>query len=187
MKTIGTFVVVAVLGVLTAGSARAAAPTFEDCQSAGNYGYNSAYSITSSVMNKAACGDTQVRKGEVALARQAKRQKIPAHNPHAHKVCFYGGYYEGYIDALVTEAGQCGATLELASVARAAAAVFTAMHEALLAIDDGVIDSVFDNVFQAPDLDLDDLADQCDEVIYDDAFDLEAGLDELVDSVCRND
>jgi hypothetical protein len=172
--------------LLVAGPAQAASPTFEDCESASNYGYNTSWQFVSSVMNKAACAEIQVRKGEIALARQAKRQKIPPHNTDALKTCFYTGLYAGYIDALVVEFEQCNDDLPLASVARAAAAVFTAMHEALSNVNDGVVDTVFDDVFDAPDLDPGPLAEQCFEVIYDDVLDLEAGLDELVETVCEN-
>lgn len=183
MKTIGTIVAL----MLVSGTATAANPTFGDCESAENYGYATAWQLTSAVMNKAACSEIAVRKGEVALARQAKRQKIPAHNPQEHKICFYAGFYAGYVDALVVEAGQCNAPVELASVARAASAVFTAMHESLIGINDAIVDQVFDGVFTAPNLGEDAIAEQCEEPIYDDVLDLEAGLDELVDSVCRND
>jgi hypothetical protein len=195
MKIIGTMVVLGALSLLPEGTAQAAS-TFEDCASAQNYGNQTARHWVGTVMNRVSCADASVRKGENALAKQMRRQRINAHNPLSHQVCFYQGLYAGYIEGLETEAAKCHAGLELSTVAQAASAVFIAMQEAALAIDDGIINQVFDGIFWAPELEVDTRVEQCDDVINvsvlgdaadDDDVVIPDGLDELVASVCLND
>jgi len=182
MKRIGILVVSSALLVITAGAASAANETFVDCDSAYNYGKNTADFYVSAAMNQATCDAARLEKAEVVLARTLKRQKINPTNSEATKVCFYQGLYAGYVEMLAAEYADCGLGLELLpSVVRAAVSIFTAMH-VLDSVDDADIDQVFDGVFTAPDAS----SVACADYIVD-ATTQDDGLGELIDSVCWND
>lgn len=182
MKRTGILVVSSALLLGAAAPASAADETFANCSSAINYGTNTSTYFVSSAMNTAKCDGAIIERAEAVLARQFARRTIAASNPDEIKVCFYEGLYEGWIDTLVSEYGECGYTLSLSSVSRAAVSIFTALHASLERVDNGEIDIVFDGVFRAPSAD----RQVCDDYVSSETEGLDEGRNELVDSVCWN-
>jgi hypothetical protein len=170
--------------LLAVSGAAFADDTFADCDSAASYGWNTASFYVSASMNRAACDVNLTEKAEAALGRALKRQRIAPRNSEAIKVCFYDGLYRGYVAELARAHDSCDRELSLApSVARAAVAVFTAMHQGLASVDRADVNAVFDDVFEAPA----ESADACARyVLTSDAGHL-TRVDILVDSVCWND
>jgi hypothetical protein len=180
MKRIGTLVLFGALGLLSS-VASAATSTFDDCDSAYNYGENTAQFYVSASMNRAACDVASVARAEVALSHSMRRQKIQPQNSEELKVCFYEGLYDGYVTSLYNEHASCNQPLSLSSVARAAATVFSAMQSSLDAVNDGVVERVFGHVFYAPP----SQAASCEDYIRGEQTDA-PGLDALVGAVCSN-
>lgn len=178
MKRIGSLMV---LGALLSFSSVAAAsqPTFEDCDSAFNYGQNTALFYVSASTNRVAC---DLQRAELALGRSLKKQKIPPQNTEDMKVCFYEGLYAGYVAGLESAHESCGDTVSLASVARAAATVFSAMSDGLDDVDDAEVVRVFAHVFYAQP----SAANACEAFLRGEEGD-GAGVNALVNSVCWND
>jgi hypothetical protein len=182
MKRIGILVMGGVLGLLLPAVASAAPPTFEDCDSAYNYGANTSQFYVSASMNRAACDSASVARAELALAHSLRRQKIQPQNSDELKVCFYEGLYDGYVSTLYSEHATCGDSLSLLSVARAAVTVFSAMQGSLDYVDDGMVDRVFAHVFYAPPAQ----TGSCESFIHSEQADL-PGLGAMVGAVCRNE
>jgi hypothetical protein len=181
MKRIGILALSGVLGLLAPAVASAASPTFEDCDSAYNYGSNTAQFYVSASMNRASCDNAVVTRAEVALGHSLRRQKIPPQNSEELKVCFYEGLYFGYVSALYQEHSNCGDSLSLLSVARAAVTVFSAMQSSLDQVDDGEVESVFGHLFYAPT----SQGSSCEGFIRGEQVDA-PGFGALVDAVCWN-
>ena len=181
MKRIGILVMCGALGLLSPAVASAAPPTFEDCDSAFNYGQNTAQFYVSASMNRAACDAASVVRAEVALGHSLRRQKIQPQNSEDLKVCFYEGLYAGYVGGLQSERASCGEGLPLLSVARAAVTVFSAMQGSLDSVDDGIVDRVFGHVFYAPPAQ----AQSCEGFVRGEQTDV-PGLGALVGDVCWN-
>jgi hypothetical protein len=177
MKRIGTLMV---LGALLSFSSVAAAsqPTFEDCDSAFNYGQNTSLFYVSASTNRVGC---DLQRAEVALARSLKKQKIPPQNTEEMKLCFYEGLYAGYLTGLQSAYDSCNDGLSLASVARAASSVFSAMLGGLDSVDDGDVFRVFAHTFYAPS----SAANACEAFLRGEEGD-GAGVNALVSAVCFN-
>ena len=182
MKRIAILVVFGAASMLAMGTAVAAPPTFDSCESAFNYGANTSRFFVTASLTRAACNDEKMEDAEDALFKSLKKQKIQPHNSEDLKVCFYEGLYSGYIEGLVSEYADCQYHLGIVSVARAAVAVFTAMNTFLDSVDDYEIDQVFDGVRETQPEDR--LA--CETTILD-SVEHSGGLVELLRSVCRND
>lgn len=181
-------IVVLSLAALMAGTGvapAAADDTYADCDSAANYGWNTAWQFVSASFNRAACDPTMIDKAEAALARSLKKQQIAARNPEWAKVCFYQGLYHGYVTALASEYADCGRDVGLLpSVARAAVSVFVAMQAGLEQVDGYEVDNVFEGAFVAGP----ELGEDCtNHVLGSEAAGHSDGLDELVESVCWNE
>jgi hypothetical protein len=181
-------IVVLSLAVLTVGAGvtpAAADDTFADCDSAANYGWNTAWQFVSSSLNRAACDPTITERAEAALGRSLKKQQIAGRNPEWAKVCFYQGLYHGYVDALAAEYADCGRAFGLLpSVARAAVSVFIAMQSGLEQVDGHEVDNVFEGAFEAPAA----LGEDCTNFILgSEAGSRSDGLEELTESVCWNE
>jgi hypothetical protein len=181
-------IVVLSLVVLTVGagvSSAAADDTFADCDSAANYGWNTAWGYVSASFNRAACDEQKLDKAEAALARSFKKLQIPARNPEWAKVCYYEGLYHGYVAALESEYADCGRAFGLLpSVARAAVSIFVAMQSGLEQVDGHEVDNVFEGAFAAPAA----LGEDCtNEILDGEAAGHSDGLEELIESVCWNE
>jgi hypothetical protein len=182
MKRIGILVMGGVLGLLSPAVASASSPTFEDCDSAYNYGANTSGYFVSASMNRAACDGPAVARAEVALSHSLRRQKIPPQNTEELKICFYEGLYAGYVNGLVSEHASCGDGLSILSVARAAVTVFSAMQSSLDYVDDGIAYRVFARIFYAPPTQVA----SCEGFIHGEQADA-PGLGAMVGAVCRNE
>jgi hypothetical protein len=186
MKRIAIVVLsLAVLSVGAGVSSAAADDTFADCDSASNYGWNTAWQYVSSSFNRAACDVVVMDRAETALARTLKKQQIPSRNTELAKVCFYEGLYHGYVNALESEYADCGRPFGLLpSVAKAAVTVFVAMQSGIDVVDSYAVDFVFEGAFTAPTEQAEDCALF---VLGSEAAGYSDGLEELVESVCWNE
>lgn len=186
MKRIAIVVLsLAVLSIGTGVSTAAADDTFADCDSASNYGWNTAWQNVSSSMNRAACDVAVMDRAEAALVRTLKKQQIPSRNPEIAKVCFYEGLYHGFVAALESEYADCGRPFGLLpSVAKAAVSVFVAMQFGIDQVDSYAVDFVFEGAFTAPEAQAEDCSTF---ILGSEAAGHSDGLDELVESVCWNE
>jgi hypothetical protein len=186
MKRIAIVVLsLAALMVGTGVAPAAAEDTFADCDSAANYGWNTAWQYVSASLNRAACDETKVEKAEAALARSFKKLQIAGRNPEWAKVCYYEGLYHGYVASLESEYADCGRAFGfLPTVGRAAVSIFVAMQTSLEQVDGHEVDNVFEGVFVAPEAQGEDCTNF---ILGSEAAGLGDGLDELIESVCWNE
>jgi hypothetical protein len=182
MKRIGILVIG--MALVASQGVASAAPTFANCESASNYGKNSANLYVSASMNTADCDSAGLERAELALGRSLRKLKIHPGNTDEMQVCFYEGVFEGYVDALWTGYNECGRALTLGSVARAANTVFAGMRTALHDVSDSAINVVFGWVFDVSGEDTAGCASYL-RAEYPGAS-APDGLDHLIDVVCFN-
>lgn len=188
---------VAASGAIASAGASSAqeAGGFADCESARNFGANTAQQFTSAVLNRVACNPAALDPAEAALAAAVKKlSALPTSDPDSHKICYSNGFFIGYGRTLTSEYAQCRARSRVfervgsVSLARAAEAVFIGLHTSL---DGEVSESTIDAVF-ADGLLAESGAAACRRVILDGiaadlgtSSGLDALADHLADLVCR--
>lgn len=124
---------------------------FADCESARNFGVNTAQQFTSAVLNRVAWNPVALDPAEVALAGAVKKlSALATSDPDSHKVCYSNGFFIGYTRTLSSEYAQCRARsrvferVSAVSLARAAEAVFVGLYTSLDGeLSESTIDAVF--------------------------------------------